>query len=169
MVKNNCKNIEKWIFRYVNQTRRKNNLPELKPNRGLIFLARRHSALMAKKGRIWHGENVFAARRYASSSFWKILKIICYPLAVFFPPLWLIFFFGEKGVSGENVAMMPKGKVSGFKKEIYSDKEIAKALHITWMRSPGHRRNILNSDFRKIGIGVKRRGNRFYATELFYG
>ncbi len=51
MVKNNCKNIEKLIFRYVNQTRKKNNLPELKPDRGLIFLSRRHSSLMAKKER----------------------------------------------------------------------------------------------------------------------
>ncbi len=64
---------------------------------------------------------------------------------------------------------MPKGKVKGFKKGVYTDKEIARALHITWMKSTGHRKNILNPDFKKIGIGVKRRGNKFYAVELFYG
>jgi len=169
MVKNSCKNIEKLIFRYVNQTRKKNNLCELKPDRGLIFLARKHSSLMAKKRKIWHGKNVFVAKNYVSSSIWEVLKFILYPLAIFFPPLWIIFYFGEKGVSGENVALMPKGRVKGFKKGIYTDKDIARALHITWMKSDGHRKNILNKDFKKIGIGVKRNGNKFYATELFYG
>ncbi len=72
-------------------------------------------------------------------------------------------------MSGENVAMMPKGRVKGFKGQIQSDRDLARALHRTWMNSPGHRKNILTSGFKKVGIGVKRGGNIFYATELFYG
>ena len=64
--------------------------------------------------------------------------------------------------------MIPKGIVHGMDK-INSDKEIARTFHRIWMKSSGHRKNILNPNFSKIGVGVKRRGNRFYATQLFYG
>lgn len=167
--KNSCRNIEKQIFLHVNQSRKRHGLSELKPDSGLIYLARRHSSVMARKRAIWHGKNVHLARDYVSTSLLRILKVICYPLAIFFPPLWIIFYFGEKGMSGENVAMMPKGRVRGIRGEIHSDRDLARALHRTWMNSSGHNKNILTSGFKKIGIGVKRGGNTFHATELFYG
>ena len=37
----------------------------------------------------------------------------------------------------------------------------------TWMRSPGHRRNILSPRFKKIGIGIAQKSGRNYWTELF--
>lgn len=36
-----------------------------------------------------------------------------------------------------------------------------------WMNSPGHRENILRSEFRETGIGVWRQGNTYYFTQLF--
>lgn len=36
-----------------------------------------------------------------------------------------------------------------------------------WMNSPGHRENILRSEFRETGIGVWREGNTYYFTQLF--
>ncbi|MBD2020565.1 CAP domain-containing protein [Leptolyngbya sp. FACHB-36] len=36
-----------------------------------------------------------------------------------------------------------------------------------WMNSPGHRKNILQSGFRETGIGVWRKGNKYYFTQLF--
>jgi uncharacterized protein YkwD len=36
-----------------------------------------------------------------------------------------------------------------------------------WMNSPGHRRNILLPDYRETGIGVWRKGNTYYFTQLF--
>jgi uncharacterized protein YkwD len=36
-----------------------------------------------------------------------------------------------------------------------------------WMQSPGHRENILRSEFRETGVGVWRRGNTYYFTQLF--
>jgi hypothetical protein len=57
--------------------------------------------------------------------------------------------------SGENVAMT-------------SDRhDVAKALHRQWMTSPGHRANILNPEFRHIGIAIIRKGREYYATQLF--
>lgn len=36
-----------------------------------------------------------------------------------------------------------------------------------WMDSPGHRENILRAEFRETGVGVWRRGNTYYFTQLF--
>ncbi|MBD2459487.1 CAP domain-containing protein [Oscillatoria sp. FACHB-1407] len=35
-----------------------------------------------------------------------------------------------------------------------------------WMNSPGHRRNILQPEYREMGIGVWRQGNTYYFTQL---
>jgi uncharacterized protein YkwD len=36
-----------------------------------------------------------------------------------------------------------------------------------WMDSPGHRANILRPEYRETGIGVWRKGNSYYVTQLF--
>lgn len=36
-----------------------------------------------------------------------------------------------------------------------------------WMNSPGHRANVLRSEYRETGIGVWRQGNSYYFTQLF--
>lgn len=36
-----------------------------------------------------------------------------------------------------------------------------------WMDSPGHRENILRSEYRETGIGVWQQGNTYYFTQLF--
>jgi uncharacterized protein YkwD len=36
-----------------------------------------------------------------------------------------------------------------------------------WMNSPGHRENILRSEFRETGVGVWRVKNKYYITQLF--
>jgi uncharacterized protein YkwD len=42
------------------------------------------------------------------------------------------------------------------------------AVHDALMNSPGHRNNILGA-FDRVGIGVVRRGDRVWVTELFAG
>ena len=37
----------------------------------------------------------------------------------------------------------------------------------TWMRSAGHRRNILLSEMRETGVGIWRRGRTYFLTQLF--
>jgi uncharacterized protein YkwD len=36
-----------------------------------------------------------------------------------------------------------------------------------WMNSPGHRENILRTEFTETGVGVWRKGNTYYITQLF--
>lgn len=53
---------------------------------------------------------------------------------------------------GENIAKGQK-----------SPQEVVEA----WMNSPGHRANILNSNFNQIGVGVVQSGGYYYWTQLF--
>ncbi len=125
---------------------------------------------MAKQKHMHHGENVFIAREYINEQ--SSPKKMSFFERIIFALARLLSFTDitkYQGISGENVAIMFKGKVIGFRREIISDKDIAKALHIVWMKSPGHRANILNYNFKLLGIGIKRRGKAFYATEVFFG
>ena len=57
--------------------------------------------------------------------------------------------------AGENIAMGQR-----------SPKEVVTA----WMNSEGHRKNILNSSFTKIGVGVAQKSNgTLYWTQMFIG
>jgi len=50
-----------------------------------------------------------------------------------------------------------------------SSRTLGQSFHKMWIKSPGHRKNMLNSDFSAVGIGVKRGRRGYFATELFYG
>ena len=57
--------------------------------------------------------------------------------------------------AGENIAMGQK-----------TPQEVMTA----WMNSEGHRKNILNSSFTEIGIGIAKDNNcRLYWTQMFIG
>jgi hypothetical protein len=69
---------------------------------------------------------------------------------------------------GENIAYMPKGNVVGYG-NLQTEDQIADALHDSWMKSPGHKANIMNTKYNRIGIGVvyDAGNSRYYATQVF--
>ena len=42
-----------------------------------------------------------------------------------------------------------------------------RSIHLDYMRSPGHRANILNRKFNYIGTGYATRGSRIYTVQVF--
>lgn len=153
MARNQCAEIEILIVRYANLSRRKRGIAPFRTNWGLTRIARSHSWKMSKARTIWHGDGVHQAGSSLShKSFWDFIKSIFY-----------------RGCSGENVGLMYQGRVKGFKHPIRTMKDIALAQHKSWMRSHGHRANILNSNFSLIGVGVIRNKSGYYCTQLFYG
>lgn len=60
---------------------------------------------------------------------------------------------------GENIAY-----ISG----VSGNVKLATQFMNNWMNSPGHRANILSSNFSSIGVGVYKIGNTYYATQEFY-
>ncbi|MBS3124344.1 hypothetical protein J4437_06995 [Candidatus Woesearchaeota archaeon] len=153
MKTNQCVEIEKLIIKFANFSRRKRGIYPFRPNWGLTGIARSHSGRMAMTEKIWHGEGVHLA---GSSLSYKD----------FFDSIMSVFY---KGCSGENVGLIYQDNVKGFTHTIRTTKDIALAQHKSWMRSSGHRANILNSDFSLIGVGVVRNKNGYYCTQLFYG
>ncbi|ABO34457.1 Allergen V5/Tpx-1 family protein [Methanococcus maripaludis C5] len=69
---------------------------------------------------------------------------------------------------GENIAKMPTGNVIGIGYVSDDAESIAKAIVDAWMDSPGHRANILNSQYTNMGIGVSFDGTYYVATQNFY-
>ncbi|MFH0869752.1 MAG: CAP domain-containing protein [archaeon] len=148
-----CNEIERLIVKYANSARRKSGIRPFRTNWGLKRIARSHSHRMAMAKRIWHGDGVHQAGNALSHhSFWDWIKSLFYT-----------------GYSGENVGLMYQGQVLGFKNVIRTENDIALAQHKSWMRSSGHRSNMLNSNFSLIGVGVVRNKNGYYCTQLFYG
>jgi len=64
------------------------------------------------------------------------------------------------GSAGENCYQYP---ARGY------NRKVAVRLVQGWMRSPGHRANLMNPRFSKLGIGIAKRGNYIYATQIFSG
>ena len=60
---------------------------------------------------------------------------------------------------GENIYTMTGGQASNIS---------GASITNSWMNSEGHRKNILNSGYTDIGIGVTFRNGKLYATQIFY-
>ena len=60
---------------------------------------------------------------------------------------------------GENIA---------FIKGMTGNSALATRFMDNWMNSPGHKANILSTNFSSIGVGVYKIGDAYYATQEFY-
>ena len=69
-----------------------------------------------------------------------------------------IGFAGE--MTAENIYKFPARR---------DQKRLARDLVDGWMKSPGHRANILNGQLTYIGVGIAQSGNYIYASQNFGG
>ena len=72
--------------------------------------------------------------------------------------------FGPYGSVGENIMEM-----GGTFTRVFGPEEFARAAVEGWMKSPGHRENILNPRYDTCGIGVAMAGDMAFATQVFRG
>jgi len=70
--------------------------------------------------------------------------------------------FGPYGSIGENI--MEMNSTALYSAELFAETAVA-----GWMKSPGHRANILDPAFDTSGIGVAVSGNHAFATQVFRG
>ena len=73
----------------------------------------------------------------------------------------------SEGVA-ENIGKMPPGSVQGVGYVNNDPESIAKAQVASWMTSPGHRANILDSQYSHLGVGVAYDGLYYVSTQNFY-
>ena len=67
------------------------------------------------------------------------------------------------GSFGENIMYEVRGRAP------FDPEKFAKVAIDGWLKSPGHRANILSHDFDRAGIGVAVNGSSAYATQVFMG
>jgi uncharacterized protein YkwD len=121
----------------INQRRDGNGRGNLKSNGKLIEAARKHSGTMARKG-------CFSHECRGEKSLLGRLKAVHY-----------IHGGLSRWAYGENIAY--GGGKGATPREVVSD----------WMRSSGHRGNILSRTFEDIGVGFHNKGTKGYYTADF--
>ncbi len=151
------KSLENKIFKLVNYIRKQNNIPPLKINKKLNKIAKIHSLDMAKNNYTSHisldGLDPNARAKRAGFNIIKKEKNKI-----------------KKGI-GENIfeAQFYK-EINGIKKP-YLEKNLVVAQKAvdSWTKSEGHRKNILNSDYRETGIGVAiSKDKKIKITQVFF-
>ena len=143
-----AKIVERSILHYTNKERRKRGLVVLAGLPALITAARGHGRWMASTGRYEHtGTNGNSPSNRVSKA-------------------------GYLGGAGENIWQVQSehGRGGTWKSRFRWDNDwkLGKAAVISWMNSPGHRANMLSSEWHHLGIGVamNKRG-RVYLTQNF--
>lgn len=68
----------------------------------------------------------------------------------------------------ENIGEMPTGNVVGIGYVSHDPDSIATAQVQSWMDSPGHRANILDPQYDRIGVGVAYEEYYYFSTQNFY-
>lgn len=150
----NTYEIELLVLRKTNKIRRNNGLKELTWDPMLADIARKHSLEMSKTGLLSHiNEEGEGPTERAEKRDYDTLK-----------KDGLVY---QRGI-GENIGLMPLGNVKGYG-NIQSNEDVAEAMVESWMNSPGHRANILNSNYEFIGVGVAFDTNEsyYYLTQNF--
>lgn len=154
----NIEQLEKQIHELINKERQKNGLSSLKWNEQLQMIARKHSQDMAVRKYFSHespeGQNF--SNRYSKSGFSCKIRI------------GDVIHTGAENISQDNLytSVVYKNKVPFYKWN--SQGVIAKSVVHRWMKSRGHRENILKPYWKTQGIGVAiSEDGKVYITENF--
>jgi uncharacterized protein YkwD len=130
--------LEREIYRFTNEVRRRHGLLTLTWETSLQNVARDHSADMLDRNYFSHlsPEGRTPRDRVTSG----------YPFAL--------------SMTGENIW-------SGTGHDAENTSDMALHIVNNWMASAGHRQNLLNPRFTDIGVGVAARGRDVRATQVF--
>jgi uncharacterized protein YkwD len=152
--KGDISTIEQRIFAYTNQERQQQGLPALQWDEALASIARDHSQDMATNNFFSHtnlrGQDPTERASAAGYAIRRDLGGNRYSVGI-----------------GENIGKMPTGNVIGQGYVNNDPESIARAMVQAWMESPGHRQNILNTQYVRIGVGVAYDGTYYLGTQNF--
>jgi len=148
--------VEPLILKYTNEERQKHGVAPLEWDDQLSTIARRHSQDMVDNNYFSHDnlqgdDPTDRARKYG------------YPLRKNLGGGWY-----SDGI-GENIGKMPTGNVAGIGVVANTADAIARAQVDSWMKSPGHKQNILDPQYSRLGVGVAHDGHQYYySTQNFW-
>jgi uncharacterized protein YkwD len=130
--------LERAIFQYTNEVRRKNGLPSLTWENCLRDVARAHSADMLARHYFSHNSPEGSTPDQRIRAGCRLNNVT-----------W----------TGENIWM-------GTNQRGYTQ-QLARHIVDNWMSSPGHRANLLRPQFTDIGIGAASNGREVQVTQAF--
>jgi uncharacterized protein YkwD len=129
---------ESYIVRFTNRYRVKAKLQTFKISPALTLLARQQNEHMCANGTLSHESKLFPKGWREFSDRMRIVQVRS---------------------AGENIAYSTIDE---------DPKQWAKFIVEGWMKSPGHRKNILNAKFNYLGVAVWECGGKIaYATQVF--
>ena len=163
-----AQNVIEQTFQLINHNRKLNNLNELVWNDDLAKAAKNHSNWMAKVGTMTHiqGEypkNFFELKSCEHHPVNRIIKSGYYPFEKAFD---MNYYSGGVSVkSKDNIndiwgEVIAHGKSNGDARYPYR----ADVCVDGWMRSPGHKEQLLKPTFKEMGIAITARSN----NEVFW-
>jgi len=147
--------LERAILEHTNRERALHGLPALEVDDQLAAVARGHSADMAARGYFDHrtpqGRTPSQRAEACGYNIRKRLGGGRFAVGV-----------------GENIQKMPTGVVLGIGQVDNDPESVARAQVRSWMKSPGHRRNILSRVYTRLGVGVAYDGTYYFSTQSFW-
>ena len=153
----NVTDIEHWIVFFTNEERKQASLPPFLYDTAISAIARSHSKNMGRQdGQSHNLDGKDPTDRALDAG---------YDCRAYRPDGSYTY-----GLS-ENIAQQPQVTWSirtgngPWKPDVtLNDKQVAKSLVQAWMDNPGHRRNILEPEARRIGVGVAITGSKDAST-----
>ena len=154
-----CTEVAAWIFLLTNEQRTEKGLPELVWNEDLYQLADGHAKEMARYRYMKHvnraGNDATGRAKVQGLETRKEVEVN-----------------GKQGVRdgiAENLAFTGTGHVtgSGYVNPA-SPRAIAESIVHGWMKSSGHRQNILEPAISDLGVSVRKGGAYYYAAQNFW-
>lgn len=129
------------VFEMVNEERGKEKLPPLTWDESIASYSRKHSLDMAEKRDLYHNTVELAARQLGENA--ALSPRLAGGFILLPYPIGLAFYRTDSDLLAETVQ--------------------------GWMRSSGHRQNILNSNYKFTGVGIAVAGDgvNYYLTQNF--
>lgn len=138
---------ESALREQVNDVRQDHGLPKVTRAPEAHTTAKQHSTTMADTGTVAHTLNGSTAND-------RLRAAGCLPGAE-----------NVGQIAAHDRVRLPNGTSA----EANSATAVATILMTLWLDSPGHRENILDDDWRRVGIGVRVANGNVYATQVFCG
>lgn len=149
--------IEKEVLKYTNEERVKYGLQPLIWNDKLADVARNHSLDMVQRNFFDHDNPDGQGPTGRYIEMWGSV-----------PTKYLAGGYYTEGVA-ENIGMMPIGWIEDNGRVFDTPSSVASHQVESWMESPGHRENILESTYSQLGVGVARDvSGQYYNTQVFW-
>ncbi len=168
------RNIENGVMTRCETERAKHSRKEVKWNPDLSRLARNHSHRMSRKRKLWeHSESSkipkLIKNPIEASIAWTLITLGFLVAWVFALIGVVILWVGREGYKKKKKEHVAVIRTRSNDRAGEGSDAIAARLYDELAGDEGYLKSVADPDFKLTGIGVWRKRNRMYITQIFYG